>query len=366
MNSVADVNNTQLVALSQFYSETLQSGKLRHVDMMAHTLGLKEHEGIFQEHRDILKRCVFRSIDLEWFELGPQRITEIGIAMLNRCGSTSKPITKIQHMRVYHMRLKETAHLVNSLKCEGHPEDFSFGKTTFVTSSEAKQALNDSLVPRDLSGNLKPMVLIGHAVDNDIDVLREKFDFDLAALGNIVMILDTQVMASELGMNGQRKMRLGHILQQFHITEPYLHNAGNDAGQTMVAAALLAGEYATGKGRYADANRGDVNHVKALVRKHGKRPRWGVPRFCTNCESTEHMVGGCPNQYWCQRCAAVPNLVFRANTHPAAKCGLPETPCKKCVDSKSEYREYTALTHFTEDCHVDEQMAEYWKNCDTM
>ena len=206
MNSVTDINNIQLAALSQFYSEALQSGKLRHVDMMAHTLGLREHEGISQEHRDILKGCVFRSIDLEWFELGPQRITEIGIAILNQCGSTSKPITKIQEMRVRHMRLRETAHLVNSFKCEGHPENFSFGKTTFVTSSEAKQALNDYLAPRDQSGSLKPIILIGHAVDNDIDVLREKFDFDLAASGNIVM--RSESLSLQHGCHSSRRTRL--------------------------------------------------------------------------------------------------------------------------------------------------------------
>lgn len=353
MTAVTDAHKTQLAAHSRFYDEALQSHKLRHVDMMAHSLGLREHEGIPEDHRDVLKKCIFRSIDLEWFELGPQRITEVGIAELDAPSSKTTPILKIEDMRVHHMRLKETAHLVNGLKCAGHPEDFSFGKTTFVTSSEAKQALNDTLIRRDESGKLEPMILIGHAVDNDIDVLREKFDFDLAASGNIVMVLDTQVMASELGMNGKRKMRLGHILEQYRVTESYLHNAGNDVGQTMVAAAFLAGEYSTGKGRYADENEDDVNNLKVALRNSG-RQHWGIPKFCTNCESTEHMVGECPNQYWCQRCAAVPKLVYRAHSHPTEKCGLPETPCKKCVDSKSEYRVHAALTHFEQDCHIDD------------
>lgn len=356
MAAITGLHKSQLAALSEFYGKALESRKFRHVDLIAHTLRLKDCKDLPLKHIDILKRCIFRAIDLEWFESGPQRITEIGIAELDLLGTATKPIIKIQNMRVHHMRLKDTAHLVNGLKCKGHPEEFSFGKTTFVNNNEANEALKDIFNRRDRSGNLQPIVLIGHAVDNDIDILRGKFNFDLAALGNVIMVLDTQVMASELGMNGQRKMSLQHTLQQFSIHEPHLHNAGNDVGQTMVAAALLAGVHATGEGRYMEENQKDVSNLKTTMRK-SSTSYWGTPRFCTNCESAGHMVGQCPNHYWCQRCAAIPFFIHRASTHPIEKCRLPETPCKACSESELNYRRDGAPTHYSEDCPVDKSLS---------
>ncbi|KAF2438150.1 hypothetical protein P171DRAFT_341097, partial [Karstenula rhodostoma CBS 690.94] len=249
-----------------------------------------------------LKNALVLGIDMEWYESGPKRITEVGISVLPVSQAPlSKPVHALRNMEVHHLRLKETAHMVNGEKCPGHPEEFEFGSTCFVDAMEVKQALINTFIQYDAHGNLRPIVLFGHAINNDLDMLREYFDIDLAAWGVIVLVLDTQLMAQELGMHSGRLMSLKSILAQYSVEEKYLHNAGNDIAQTMVAASLLAGEIATGNGRYQPENQTDVDNLKAMMRNRSVLS-WGTPLFCTNCDSTEHLVGQCPNTYLCTRC----------------------------------------------------------------
>lgn len=307
-----------------------------------------------------LKDALLVGLDLEWYESGPPNvITEIGVSVLSAPqGPLAKPIHALNGMQVHHMRLKETAHMVNGEKVAGHPEAFQFGSTRFVDATEAKQALAEIFLRHDSHGFPRPIVLFGHAVDNDIDILREKFDFDLTALGVVVLTLDTQVMAKEHGM-GSRPQSLKSTLTQYSVVENYLHNAGNDVGQTMVAASLLAGELATGRGRYHADNQGDVDNLKATLRNRSMA-YWGTSLFCTNCNSANHLVGQCPGKYFCNRCANNPQWKHKATTHPIEKCVRPAYPCKACVESTDQKRQQDSMNHYVEDCGFEKSKSALW------
>ncbi|KAL1610598.1 hypothetical protein SLS60_002268 [Paraconiothyrium brasiliense] len=355
------MSNYQPMALGQL-QQFLSNGfeprggltQLSHIQAAAHVLRMKQAPYIMYEIDTQLKNALLVGVDMEWYESNPQFITELGLSSLplppqSTTGLLGKPIHTLNNMKVHHLRLKENAHMVNGEKCEGHPEAFQFGTTCFVNTAEAKQALTDIFVRYDTNGNLRPIVLFGHAVDNDINTLREKIGFDLAALGVIVLVLDTQVMAQELGLGSGNSMSLKNILAQYSVEEKYLHNAGNDIAQAMVAASLLAGEYVTGRGRYQPENQADVDSLKATVRNR-QMLHWGTEVFCTNCNSNDHFVRQCPNTYLCTRCVNNPYWKHKATTHPVEKCVRPPFPCKACVESTSLTRQRDSMTHYVEDC----------------
>jgi hypothetical protein len=59
-----------------------------------------------------------------------------------------------------------------------------------------------------------------HAIDNDIKVIKDRFGFDIEALGVVVAILDTQVLATESGhVNGYERIRLGDLMCRYDINE---------------------------------------------------------------------------------------------------------------------------------------------------
>ncbi|KAF1972645.1 hypothetical protein BU23DRAFT_397790, partial [Bimuria novae-zelandiae CBS 107.79] len=187
-----------------------------------------------------LKNAIASGVDIEWYESGLKRITELGISTLPLDQTfTTDPLPKLNNMTVHHFRIKENAHLVNGRRCEGHLEDFQFGSTGFVTEQEARGVLN-ALLCQEGVGYLRPMILIGHAVENDIQVFRDHLHIDLAEYP-ILMTLDTQVMAKELGIEVPpgRKIGLRDLLDSYGVKNKlYLHNAGNDAALTTTVGCL--------------------------------------------------------------------------------------------------------------------------------
>ncbi|KAL5443042.1 hypothetical protein PMIN05_003823 [Paraphaeosphaeria minitans] len=343
--------------LSQFLASGLTSrdgtAQLSQIRAAAHFLGIQKSPFIIHEIDAQLQNALMVGTDMEWYESGPKRITEVGISVLPVLqGPLSKPIHALNNMEVHHIRLKNTAHMINGEKCPGHPEEFEFGSTCFVDLQEAKQAFTEAFIQHDAYGNPRPIILCGHAIDNDLDILRKNFEIDLEAWDVIVLVLDTQAMAKELGMNPSHLMSLKSILEQYCVEEKYLHNAGNDIAQTMVAASLLAGEVTTGRGRYSPVNQIDVDNLKAMMRNRNTFS-WGTPLFCTNCDSTEHLVGQCPKTYICTRCAYRASWKHMAHTHPVGKCVRPPFPCKDCIESTNKSRQRDAMTHYIEDCHLE-------------
>jgi hypothetical protein len=271
-----------------------------------------------------LRNAVIVCLDAEWYEHSPAHITELGISILIPSIVDSDPrgwescwgvMRKLQNI---HVRIKPNAHLVNGELCAGHPDSFQFGKTSFVDKKQTRDLLQYAFQRDDEQGRPYPIVFVGHAVDNDIHVLKEQFGFDIEALGVVVATLDTQIMAMELGLAilPGRRMRLSASLGKYDITEPYLHNAGNDTVTTMIAAMLMAYKTTGADFSYLYAN------YKAFAKASWDHKGGSVGDYmwCTKCESKNHFASHCTVKLHCEYCAL---LRKPAEKHGTGKC--PET-----------------------------------------
>jgi hypothetical protein len=137
-----------------------------------------------------LCEAVIVAIDCEWWEHDKTKITELGVSIIDSSfvhnHNTSYLWPVLDTMITQHVRIKEKAHFVNNDFCEGHPNKFEFGKTSFVTMQEGQAMLDYSFKRCDKNNKLRPDIFVGHAVDNDIEVIKERFGFDIEALGVVV------------------------------------------------------------------------------------------------------------------------------------------------------------------------------------
>ncbi|KAL1801268.1 hypothetical protein ACET3X_001610 [Alternaria dauci] len=212
------------------------------IDILGHFLGTPA-----VEDRSRLDEAAIVCLDAEWWMKEPKPTTELGIAELMGKGlnPTVHAENILSSIRVAHARVIPYAHLKNTFSGAGDPENFYFGKTKFVTLEEAKQIIINTFVRPRKSGNgidLQPIILIGHAIENEFDHIQRAFGVDLLSYGTIVKVIDTQIMARELDIKGPRGPAIGlkDLLAHFNIQISNLHTAGNDGAATLMAAVLLA------------------------------------------------------------------------------------------------------------------------------
>ncbi|KAF1912176.1 hypothetical protein BDU57DRAFT_506163 [Ampelomyces quisqualis] len=281
----------------------------------------------------MLNNAAIVCLDIEWWQMDPKPTTEIGIAELLSKGVA--PSTHAENIlmgvQAAHARLMDNAHLLNSFKGAGDPEVFSFGTSKFVTAEEAKQVIINTFVrPRHGGdGSLQPIILVGHAVDNEFNHIQEAFGVDLRSYGTIVKVVDTQVMAREAGIQGPNGPSIGlnDLLAYFNVSIENLHTAGNDAAATLIAAVLIVlkdGLYPLGKppavvqGRHIQ----DVVERVMAIGKSSPPPPWGRQRFCTRCDRENHVRANCFAKVNCEICrtSGVKKLYNAHLTHATSKC----------------------------------------------
>jgi hypothetical protein len=280
-----------------------------------------------------LRNATVVCLDAEWYEHSPAHITELGLSILNPTTVNADPWQwesfwrVMRHLVNFHVRIKPNAHLVNGELCPGHPDSFQFGRTSFVDKEQAHDLLKYAFQRHDESGRPCPIVFVGHAVDNDIQVLKEQFGFDIEALGVVVATIDTQVMAMELGIANTpgRKMRLSALLGKYGITEPFLHNAGNDTVTTMIAAMFMAYEtlgtdFSSLYANYKIVAKANDGHKGGPV---------GDYMWCTRCEAKDHFASHCRAMLYCSYCAERGKPATR---HATGKC--PEAVKERKMEAK--------------------------------
>jgi hypothetical protein len=263
--------------------------------------------------KDALRNAICVGLDAEWYEYDSTYITELGISIMdpNFVQDFSSPYGPLRSMVTHHVRIKENAHLINWELCRGYPAKFQFGATSFADMEQTRKVLRDAFIRYDTHGHLRPVIFVGHAVDNDVKMIKERFDLDIERLGVVVATVDTQVLADEAELT-ERKVRLTDLLGKFEIEEKYLHNAGNDIVCTMVAALVM---------QFPEPL--FVDHGKAyadLKVHHLARPSSGEKVFCIRCNSPSHFATECQQFAQCTICASYPDHSKNAGTHPTAKC----------------------------------------------
>ncbi|KAH3945226.1 hypothetical protein HBI56_055370 [Parastagonospora nodorum] len=283
----------------------------------------------------VLNEAAVVCLDIEWWQHQPKPTTELGIAELLAKGMlpTAHAENILTGIQVAHARIMPHAHLLNTFKGSGDPEIFHFGTTKFVTAEEAKQVVIDTFVrPRlggDEVGSLQPIILIGHAVENEFEHIQRAFGVDLRSYGTVVKVIDTQAMATKAGIAGPKGPNIGlrDLLTYFNVHIDNLHTAGNDAAGTLMAAVLLAlkdGLYPVGKPPAVVKGRNIQEVVESVVSigKSYPPPAWGREHFCTRCQRENHHRPDCFATVSCSICrdSGVVRLYNAHRTHMTANC----------------------------------------------
>jgi hypothetical protein len=301
-------------------------------------------------------------LDAEWWEKKPHPTTELGVSemMLKGLKPSAHAENLLMGILTAHARIAPHAHLRNTFKGAGDPDYFSFGTTKFVTVEEAKQVLVDTFNRiRPSDGVRQPIILVGHAVENEFDHLQKSFGVNLLSYGSIVKVIDTQIMAAQAGIFSSRgpNIGLGDLLLHFNIHMPNLHTAGNDAAATLMAAVLTAGKgviYPFAMGNIPAIVDGirmsDVMQRVMDVRKSLPPPVWGTTVYCVRCGRDNHVRAQCVAKVNCTICrdSGVVKLFKAHTTHDTSKClyqyfTMPERdymPAIEQAEYTSEQAEY--------------------------
>lgn len=283
-----------------------------------------------------LNEAAFVCIDTEWWQKEPKPTTELGIAELMRKGLTPTIHAEniLSSIQVAHARIIQNARLTNRFPGAGDPENFLFGKTKFVAMEEVKQVLINTFArPREYGdgSDLQPIILVGHAVENEFEHVQRAFGIDLLSYGTIVKVIDTQLIAQELGIKAPRGPLIGlkDLLAHSNMVIPNLHTAGNEAAATFMAAVLLTLKpwmYPDISGPLSAVVQGrSMSDVVTGVMGMGKSLSplpWGELVYCIRCDHKSHIAKYCHTALICQICSnsGVKKLFGSRNTYKTTRC----------------------------------------------
>ncbi|CAD0086595.1 unnamed protein product [Aureobasidium vineae] len=210
---------------------------------------------------------VFVCVDLEAYEFSQEKITEVGVSVLdsrNVKGTDPGPdgMEWLSKINTRHIIIKEHKRLVNKRFVHGCPDKFNFGESEFVSLKHIHKTLTqlfDNPSPGSIRASdqgSRNLILVGHGLSNDTAYLN-KLNFTPHAKGNIIQDVDTQKFV------GTKKQTVGlsRLMAGLGVQPENLHNAGNDAAYTMQALLLMIVQHTNNPGAYVNA----VASAKAKV-----------------------------------------------------------------------------------------------------
>lgn len=275
--------------------------------VLRHCLGLAS----LPNPHEMLKHAVAIMLDCESFEQDHSKLTEIGLAVFTV--SSTKSVTcpgdhgenLLKTVSNYHWRIIENAHLINRRFCPGDPTRNHFGRTSFLTLAEAKRALtrtfNRPVDPIRPELGMSPIIFLGHAMKGDESELRATLGLDASVFQNVVKRIDTQHMASELGLAKPRQQIGLKSLCQIHGFEFCdSHTAGNDAAYQLITAVLMAIGKSDGIS-CGKTTQGVVDAVMKWSQEHADTS-FGVAKFCERCGKSGHLRKQCRKPVLCKKC----------------------------------------------------------------
>lgn len=163
------------------------------------------------------------AMDCEQYEREPLAVTEIGIAIMENYGE------KVPEIKTFHVVVLEHINKRNS-RYVPDKKDFFMGGTSLVMSKNDSRRFLQGIIQKYIEE--KDGILICHQVSSELKYFRK---IGLTYPHNI-KTLDTLNLnqISRLGGNS-----LWATLRMLGIPYAYLHNAGNDAYYTLLAALAL-------------------------------------------------------------------------------------------------------------------------------
>ncbi|KAH8722941.1 hypothetical protein GQ44DRAFT_686007 [Phaeosphaeriaceae sp. PMI808] len=279
-------------------------------------LTLLEVLGLLEPHSELrdspaaplVEHCVIVGVDTEAWTLNTDEMTEIGLVIaeykngkeLNRdLGPFAENL--FRNMRYHHLRIWENAHLRTSAEWMRGPEGNRFGKSRFVTFTEARtildEILNQPIISSDpsLAGLKRPVILIGHALIHDRDNLqKDGLQYDFKQHGTVVKEIDTQKLTKEVHAwadktNPNNEIGLDKLCEDvFGFEHDDAHTALNDAARTVICAVNLALGTWTKKKKKTETT---MQEVTRRIEEHSQfnfSSKWGTEHCCTRCGSRDH------------------------------------------------------------------------------
>lgn len=176
------------------------------------------------------RQTILFSIDMEAWEHNSEEITEIGIAIYD---PRDQQLSVVPTINQAHIRIEESLHRRNGKYVPDKAENFN-GPETFVMQRREAVAFVEQMIRYHFCHAQDSAALVGHDVRNDIDMLK-KMGVNLPVFNTII---DTQKLFTI--SNGKDGLNLAATLRAVQIPFSNLHNAGNDAYYTLLAAMKMS------------------------------------------------------------------------------------------------------------------------------
>lgn len=284
----------------------------------------KELDSIPSIARPLIKYSKVICIDTESHTANTDDLTEVGVVKIqyNQAGSLKNGpgehgLFMLQQLRFLHFRVVENAHLVLNPEGSSGPEGNLYGKTRFVTFLELRTVLDHMLNKRitgneELEGCPEPILLVGHAIQHDIDNFKKSgLQFDIAQQRSIVARVDTQLLAREVGLENphsktpQEKaantIALKDLTEAIGFKHEQQHTACNDASRAIICAINMVLDEQQRKPKDATMTMQDV--VKLIEGSSTEQPApYGTVECCTRCSNRSHSNDTCEEVVSCDAC----------------------------------------------------------------
>ncbi|KAJ4349529.1 uncharacterized protein N0V89_008145 [Didymosphaeria variabile] len=216
----------------------------------------------------------------------------------------------LKNVYYYFARIQKNAHLKNKNFSAGNPESNRFGTPRFLNDREMVECLTSifewTINPSANDGRVCPVVLLGHAVDNDVEKIQKLLHFDPRT---VVKQIDTQVIARDVGHWNHRVNQIGlqRLVGDMGFAFRDAHTASNDAAYTTIAAVQLI----LNPSHKSISQPCTLQKVVDAAELRSQREYWthGSDKYCFRCGSRKHFVetGGkngarCSQDVFCEFC----------------------------------------------------------------
>lgn len=182
----------------------------------------------------------------------------------------------------------------------------------FLNDHEITDCLKETFewpLGNSADGTVCPVVLLGHALENDVDKIEKLLGFNLMARGNLVKQIDTQIIARDVGHWNHPVNQIGlqRLVNELGFEYRDSHTACNDAAMTTIAAIQLVLDK-THKGiTQPKSLQMIIDQTEIDSQKHSWN--YGSPKFCFRCGARDHTRensikgGACRVRVHCDHCA---------------------------------------------------------------
>ncbi|KAF1969974.1 hypothetical protein BU23DRAFT_512196, partial [Bimuria novae-zelandiae CBS 107.79] len=236
-------NLQEIAAVRTFFAS------MSHADVFRYCLNLNRAK--YPNAPALAASTVMICIDTEGWDASSIVLKEVGINTFDSRDMTelSSPgpwgENLLKNIFFYFARIEKHAHLWNRNFSAGDPKTNRFGQQRFLNDIEIvnflKGAFEWPLNKDKKDGCVCPIVLLGHALDNDIDKMKKLLNFNAELRGNLVKQIDTQVIAKDVGHwdHPVNQIGLQRLVNNMGFEYRDSHTASNDAAMTTIAAIQL-------------------------------------------------------------------------------------------------------------------------------